>query len=390
MKKVICILIVLTALLCGFAAAESEATETKVIEPMGGDLDLSNLPDGIYPVVFDRANLTDGLLTVNIYTEDCYDIVDISTMEVGDVFMLGGLDFEIESIDRGDDVIINDFFVLRSFDEDNCWRVVLEDDSITYTDRGETVLPVAEDVVFTDGWDANAEPLTASGAEAINAIMESEMEYFLPMNTTIRVENGQIVEITRVAVEFITDANVKTIEPMGGDLDLSNLPDGIYPVAFDRANLTDGLLTVNIYTEDCYDIVDISTMEVGDIFMLGGLDFEIESMERQDADLLINGGLDNGGFTLRPYDEENCWKIVMTGDFHTYTNRGDTLMALAEDVVFTDGSNAEKEPVAVKGADAAAAAIAVAELDYFSPLNTTIRVENGQIVEIIRVPLSLT
>ena len=106
MKKVICILIVLTTLLCGFAAAESEA---KVIAPMGGDLDLSNLPDGIYPVVFDRANLIDTKLTVNIYTEDCYDIVDISTMEVGDTFMLGGLDFGIESLERDgdDDLLIN-------------------------------------------------------------------------------------------------------------------------------------------------------------------------------------------------------------------------------------------------------------------------------------------
>ena len=163
------------------------------------------------------------------------------------------------------------------------------------------------------------------------------------------------------------------------------LADGTYPVAFDLDALKDGTLTVNVYSEDCYDIVDISAMEVGDTFVLGGLDFEIESLERDsDGDLLINGGLNNNGFTLRAYEEDNCWRVVMENDENTYTNRGEATLPLAEDVTFTDSWEIGKEPVTVTGAEEVAKAIAESEMDYFSPLNAVIRVENGEIVEIIR------
>ena len=38
----------------------------------------------------------------------------------------------------------------------------------------------------------------------------------------------------------------------------------------------------------------------------------------------------------------------------------------------------------MNGAAAVAEAIAGSEMDYFSPFNTTVRVEDGRIVEIIR------
>ena len=173
------------------------------------------------------------------------------------------------------------------------------------------------------------------------------------------------------------------IEPMDPGCDLDNPGDGEYPAAFEVEALADGELTFRVYSEDVYDIVDVSRMEAGDIFRLSGLDFPVESVERAD-DLLINGGLDNGGFTLRAFDEDNCWKVVMENDYTTFTYRGQTTLPLSGDVTFTDGWQAGQEPAVVTGAQAAAEAISGSELDYFSPLNTTIRVENGQIVEIIR------
>ena len=180
-------------------------------------------------------------------------------------------------------------------------------------------------------------------------------------------------------------AEAKTIASVDPGYDLAALADGTYPVAFDLDALKDGTLTVNVYSEDCYDIVDISAMEVGDTFVLGGLDFEIESLERDsDDDLLINGGLNDNGFTLHAYEEDNCWRIVMENDENTYTNRGEATLPLAEDVAFTDSWEIGKEPVTVTGAEEVAKAITESEMDYFSPLNAVIRVENGEIVEIIR------
>ena len=176
----------------------------------------------------------------------------------------------------------------------------------------------------------------------------------------------------------------KVIAPMSPDYDLDALADGIYPAAFEPSALADGALSFSVYSEDVYDIVDISQIAPGDTFIAGGLDFVVESVERGE-DLLINGGLYNGGITLWSYDEDNCWKVVMEDDYHTYTDHGETVLPLDDEVTFTDGWEIGKDPVTTTGAEAVAAAITGTDMDYFSPLNTTVRVEDGKIVEIIRV-----
>ncbi len=183
-----------------FVPAE-EAAAGNDIAPADPGYDLTALGDGIYPVYFTPAALADGKLTFYVYSEDVYDIVDVSRIAVGDTFWLGGLDFPVESVERGDDLYINGGldnggFTLRAYDEDNCWRVVTEDGGSVCTNRGETVLPLSDDVIFTDGWDGSE--TTASGAEAAAAaITGTEMEYFNPYNTCVRVEGGRIVEIIR-------------------------------------------------------------------------------------------------------------------------------------------------------------------------------------------------
>jgi hypothetical protein len=146
---------------------------------------------------------------------------------------------------------------------------------------------------------------------------------------------------------------------------------------------TDGTLSFTVYSEDVFDIVDINTLEVGDALVVNGIPFAIETLERDD-DILINGGLDNDGLTLRAFEEDNCWKVVMEDDFSTYTERGDAALSLADNAAFTDNWDISKEPVTVSGAEAVAEEITGTAMDYFSPLNTNVRVEGGEIVEIVR------
>ena len=64
--------------------------------------------------------------------------------------------------------------------------------------KDDCTLPLADDVTFTDGWDIEKEPVTVTGAEAVaEAIAGTEMDAFIPQNTTVRVEDGKIVEIIR-------------------------------------------------------------------------------------------------------------------------------------------------------------------------------------------------
>ena len=178
-------------------------------------------------------------------------------------------------------------------------------------------------------------------------------------------------------------AEGKVIRPMTPDIDLAAPEDGTYGAVFEPADLADGTLKFTIYTEDCYDIVDISSLAPGDTIYLGGLDFEIDSITRDD-DLQINGGMDEGGFNLRPYEEDNCWKVCMEDDYATWTAYGETTLPLDEAVTFTDGWDIEKDPVFVSGAEAVAEAVNGTEMEYFLYLNTTVRVEDGKIAEIVR------
>ena len=198
MKKMIAMILMLSLVLCGFAIAEG-----KTIKPMIPEIDLTSPADGTYGVYFAPADLADGQLKFTIYTEDCYDIVDIDTLAVGDTIVAGGIEIEIETLERDEDLLINGDaygagFNLRAYDEDNCWKMALEDDYATWTEYGETTLPLADNVTFTDGWYIEKEPVTVSGMEAVTeAINNTEMDSFIYLNTTVRVESGKIVETVR-------------------------------------------------------------------------------------------------------------------------------------------------------------------------------------------------
>ena len=104
----------------------------------------------------------------------------------------------------------------------------------------------------------------------------------------------------------------------------------------------------------------------------------------EDGDVLINGGIDEGGFDLRAHDEDNCWKLALEDDYTTFTRYGETTLPLDDAVTFTDAWDIDNEPVIVNGAQAVADAIHGTEMTVFIYANTTVRVEGGKIVEIVR------
>ena len=180
-----------------------------------------------------------------------------------------------------------------------------------------------------------------------------------------------------------TAAAQKVIAPMDVDVDLD---DGTYPVRFDSADVKDGgIADVGIYTVDCYDIVDVAQMAVGDAFNVEGVTVEITSLEEgDDGSKIINGGLDGDGYVLRPFEEDNCYKVVEYDDFNTYTQRSVQTLPFAEDVKFSDGWDIEKAPVTVSGIEAVTAAITGSGDDSFDPYSTQMCFVDGKIAEINR------
>lgn len=203
MKKMICALLALAMALCASAMAQTIAPQNW-FDPN----------EGTYPAAFGRDALKDGALHgVRLYTEDWYDIVDVSMMAVGDTFEAEGRSVTIESkgVDEFGRHTINggyeeeNGYTLTTEEDTNGFTTTGYDDACTMTERGTVDLALAENVTFTDSYDIDADamrngkqPLTATGIEAVTAaIMASEHDSFDADNTRVTIEDGKVVEITR-------------------------------------------------------------------------------------------------------------------------------------------------------------------------------------------------
>ena len=195
------------------------------------------------------------------------------------------------------------------------------------------------------------------------------------------------------AVEFdnSTEPATKTVAPQTVEVDVNALPDGEYPVAFNRGDILSGatgiyMNAVHIFSMDIYDIVDVNTLTAGDTLVVSGEEIPVTSVERSDSEVLVNGGLEaENGVVLGPIDEDtNGYRVWKESDMATFTELGATTLVLADNAEFNDSWNIDAEPVKVSH-DGIVSAIAESDNDYFNQYNTSIRVEDGKVVEIKRV-----
>lgn len=174
------------------------------VAPQFDGLDITN---ATCPVSFNRDDLKDGVLAnVHIFTEDTYDIVDVAQMKIGDSFEAEGKTVTIDSLETDEfgNININGGFekeggyTLTTDEDTNGWTTTSWDDFCTYTERDTVDLTLAENVIFNDSWDTEADPVTAEGIEAVaKAIMESENDSFYEHNTELVIEDGKVIEFNR-------------------------------------------------------------------------------------------------------------------------------------------------------------------------------------------------
>lgn len=170
------------------------------------------------------------------------------------------------------------------------------------------------------------------------------------------------------------------------DLDLETLDDCMVAASFTLDDLYtiesgDLNLVFTIYDYDLYDMVDIAEMAVGDSIVIQGEEIAITSLETAESgDILINGGLDAGGYELTN-DEGTVWYAIGDDDHHLYNEIGKAERSISENLVFTDTSDLEAGEVTYGLADLENKVMS----DSFNEYNTTIRLEDNAIVEITRV-----
>lgn len=171
------------------------------------------------------------------------------------------------------------------------------------------------------------------------------------------------------------------------DTVMENLTDAILSVSLEKGDAyvdDTGKMQMNvkIFTYDQYDMVDISAMKVGDTIVTHAGEVEITAMERSESGILsINGGPEQGGFDLVT-DESGVFYEIGFDDAKNWYEVGKATIRVSAEFKGSDNSHPERGEVVLYPGDFLTNAVA----DYnFTPNNTTIRVEGGQIVELNRV-----
>ena len=141
-------------------------------------------------------------------------------------------------------------------------------------------------------------------------------------------------------------------------------------------------MDLKIYTYDKYDMVDISLLKAGDIIVTHAGEVEVTSVERsENGAVYINGGLDAGGFDLVT-DDSGIFYETGFNDAKNWYEVGEATIRVSVDFKGYDNADPDKGEVIIYPGDFLTEGV----VNYdFTPYNTTIRVEAGQIVEMNRV-----
>lgn len=171
------------------------------------------------------------------------------------------------------------------------------------------------------------------------------------------------------------------------DTTMENLTDAILSVSLDEGNAyvdDNGRMQMDlrIYTYDKYDMVDIANLKVGDTVVRHSGEVKVISKEQNEAGAIyINGGLENGGFDLVTDDCGTFYEIGFN-DTKNWYEVGETTIRVSVDFKGSDNADLEQGEVIIYPGDFLIGAVKNYD---FTPYNTTIRVEDGQIVEMNRV-----
>ena len=171
------------------------------------------------------------------------------------------------------------------------------------------------------------------------------------------------------------------------DTTMANLSDATLSISLEEGDAyvdDTGIMQmdIKIYSYDKYDMVDITMLKVGDILVTHTGEVEITSLDaKENGTILINGGLDENGFDLIT-DETGVFYEVGYNDTKNWYEIGKATIRVSADFVYRDTSDLDAGEILYYPGS-----FLVGEVtDYnLTPYNTTIRVENSQIVEMHRV-----
>ena len=207
---------------------------------------------------------------------------------------------------------------------------------------------------------------------------------FAAISNAIDMLGGLEIEVKPEEVTEESNQESGVIMPLPATVDVNNLSDCMVAVSFEKEDIVADeavQLKVKVWTYDLYDMVDISMLEEGSVIQIRGEDVQVESVEVTDLGVVINGGLDNGGYELRT-DENSVYYEIGYSDVLSYYEVGEATLPVAEDFVFIDSSDLDKGEVSYTMDD-----LQNNEEIYFdfNANNTKVVIEEGEIIVMERV-----
>ena len=194
-----------------------------------------------------------------------------------------------------------------------------------------------------------------------------------------------------------SEAQKTEVHPMQGVLLSDPLSDGTYHISFesDKVWVGERKNTINnavVYDYDRYTAADIEALSEGDTIIthLNGTEettaLTVESIERENNYVTINGGIEEGGIDL--CKEDDHYRTLTWDDFPAYYEVGVVKqLVMADDIELSDGAaDFEADPVIVKGDRAVCDAMSNEEDGYgWNAGNTTVTIQNGEITRADRI-----
>lgn len=194
-----------------------------------------------------------------------------------------------------------------------------------------------------------------------------------------------------------SEAQKTEVQPMQGVLLSDPLSDGTYHISFesDKVWVGERKNTINdavVYDYDRYTAPEIEALREGDTIAthLNGTEeitaLTVESIERENNYVTINGGIEEGGIDL--CKEDDHYRTLTWDDFPVYYEVGVAKqLVMADDIELSDGAaDFEADPVIVKGDRAVCDAMSNEEDGYgWNAGNTTVTIQNGEVTHADRI-----
>ena len=177
------------------------------------------------------------------------------------------------------------------------------------------------------------------------------------------------------------------VAPLPSGISVDSLTDCTVAASFNTSdfNWHGGNLSMAVYCDYRYDAVDVAHLQVGDTIVYeNGKPLRVDSIERRESFVIINGGIEMGGAELTA-SEGGSYRATTFDDHSVYRELGKCVMPLSDDFIIIDCGDSPTDPNDT---------IRSGQKQYmdrlkdykceFSPLNTRVRIEQGKVKEICR------